>query len=53
MLGEPKYVKTPEGLKPLDCFYLKLHGVKAGFGAQQGGEGGSQERLRLKDLQAK
>lgn len=32
MLGEPKYVKTPEGLKPLDCFYLKLHGVKAGAG---------------------
>lgn len=32
MLGEPKYVKTPEGLKPLDCFYLKLHGVKAGLG---------------------
>ncbi|MBZ3875966.1 Myelin regulatory factor [Sciurus carolinensis] len=29
MLGEPKYVKTPEGLKPLDCFHLKLHGVKA------------------------
>ncbi|XP_019511616.1 PREDICTED: myelin regulatory factor isoform X4 [Hipposideros armiger] len=28
MLGEPKYVKTPDGLKPLDCFYLKLHGVK-------------------------
>ncbi|XP_071074084.1 myelin regulatory factor isoform X18 [Dasypus novemcinctus] len=28
MLGEPKYVKTPEGLKPLDSFYLKLHGVK-------------------------
>ncbi|XP_036273218.1 myelin regulatory factor isoform X3 [Pipistrellus kuhlii] len=28
MLGEPKFVKTPEGLKPLDCFYLKLHGVK-------------------------
>ncbi|XP_029770828.1 myelin regulatory factor isoform X1 [Suricata suricatta] len=28
VLGEPKYVKTPEGLKPLDCFYLKLHGVK-------------------------
>ncbi|KAM6159145.1 myelin regulatory factor isoform 2-T2 [Rhynchocyon petersi] len=28
MLGEPKYVKTPEGLKPLECFYLKLHGVK-------------------------
>lgn len=37
MLGEPKYVKTPEGLKPLDCFYLKLHGVKAGLGARQGG----------------
>ncbi|OWK17475.1 hypothetical protein Celaphus_00013405 [Cervus elaphus hippelaphus] len=29
MLGEPKYVKTPEGLKPLDCFYLKLHGLEA------------------------
>lgn len=29
MLGDPKYVKTPEGLKPLECFYLKLHGVKA------------------------
>lgn len=29
MIGDPKYVKTPEGLKPLDCFYLKLHGVKA------------------------
>ncbi|XP_023562845.1 myelin regulatory factor isoform X3 [Octodon degus] len=28
VLGEPKFVKTPEGLKPLDCFYLKLHGVK-------------------------
>uniref|UniRef100_A0A8D2MCL1 Myelin regulatory factor n=1 Tax=Zonotrichia albicollis TaxID=44394 RepID=A0A8D2MCL1_ZONAL len=28
MLGDPKYVKTPEGLKPLECFYLKLHGVK-------------------------
>ncbi|KAM5247271.1 myelin regulatory factor [Ctenodactylus gundi] len=28
MLGEPKYVGTPDGLKPLDCFYLKLHGVK-------------------------
>ncbi|XP_060159078.1 myelin regulatory factor isoform X6 [Globicephala melas] len=28
LLGEPKYVKTPDGLKPLDCFYLKLHGVK-------------------------
>ena len=39
MLGEPKYVKTPEGLKPLDCFYLKLHGVKAGLGARGGGGG--------------
>uniref|UniRef100_A0A8C4VVH9 Myelin regulatory factor n=1 Tax=Gopherus evgoodei TaxID=1825980 RepID=A0A8C4VVH9_9SAUR len=28
MIGDPKYVKTAEGLKPLDCFYLKLHGVK-------------------------
>uniref|UniRef100_A0A8D2J276 Myelin regulatory factor n=1 Tax=Varanus komodoensis TaxID=61221 RepID=A0A8D2J276_VARKO len=28
MIGDPKYVKTPEGLKPLECFYLKLHGVK-------------------------
>lgn len=47
LLGEPKYVKTPEGLKPLDCFYLKLHGVKAGLGAQRGweGSGGSQESL--------
>lgn len=36
MLGEPKFVKTPEGLKPLDCFYLKLHGVKAGVGPGRG-----------------
>ncbi|XP_030057033.1 myelin regulatory factor [Microcaecilia unicolor] len=28
MIGDPKYVKTPEGLRPLECFYLKLHGVK-------------------------
>ncbi|XP_015248157.1 PREDICTED: myelin regulatory factor isoform X2 [Cyprinodon variegatus] len=28
MLGDPKYIKTNEGLQPLDCFYLKLHGVK-------------------------
>ncbi|XP_059507989.1 myelin regulatory factor isoform X7 [Stegostoma tigrinum] len=28
MMGDPKYVKTPEGLKPIDCFFLKLHGVK-------------------------
>lgn len=40
MLGEPKYVKTPEGLKPLDCFYLKLHGVKAGLGARRRGAAG-------------
>lgn len=48
MLGEPKYVKTPEGLKPLDCFYLKLHGVKAGLGlGKEGGrEAGGAERAR-------
>lgn len=40
MLGEPKYVKTPEGLKPLDCFYLKLHGVKAGLGLGLEGRAG-------------
>ncbi|KAM9377240.1 myelin regulatory factor [Pholidichthys leucotaenia] len=28
MLGDPKYIKTSEGLQPIDCFYLKLHGVK-------------------------
>ncbi|KAM3608634.1 uncharacterized protein V6R79_002014 [Siganus canaliculatus] len=28
MLGEPKYIKTSEGLQPIDCFYLKLNGVK-------------------------
>uniref|UniRef100_A0A4W3ID88 Myelin regulatory factor n=1 Tax=Callorhinchus milii TaxID=7868 RepID=A0A4W3ID88_CALMI len=28
MIGDPKYVKTPDGLKPIDCFFLKLHGVK-------------------------
>ncbi|XP_043922244.1 myelin regulatory factor-like [Protopterus annectens] len=28
MMGDPKYVKTPEGLKIIECFYLKLHGVK-------------------------
>ncbi|XP_023811531.1 myelin regulatory factor isoform X7 [Oryzias latipes] len=28
MLGDPKYVKTNEGLQPIDCFYLKLNGVK-------------------------
>jgi hypothetical protein len=40
MLGEPKYVKTPEGLKPLDCFYLKLHGVKAGLEFSKEGRAG-------------
>ncbi|XP_068170176.1 myelin regulatory factor isoform X2 [Antennarius striatus] len=28
MLGEPKYIKTNDGLQPIDCFYLKLNGVK-------------------------
>ncbi|XP_040894424.1 myelin regulatory factor [Toxotes jaculatrix] len=28
MLGDPKYIKTNEGLQPIDCFYLKLNGVK-------------------------
>ncbi|XP_075423069.1 myelin regulatory factor isoform X4 [Ascaphus truei] len=28
MIGEPKYVKTPDGILPLECFYLKLNGVK-------------------------
>lgn len=28
MLGDAKYIKTSEGLQPMDCFYLKLHGVK-------------------------
>ncbi|XP_032894957.1 myelin regulatory factor isoform X6 [Amblyraja radiata] len=28
MMGDPKYVKTSEGLKPIDFFFLKLHGVK-------------------------
>ncbi|KAM4017317.1 myelin regulatory factor isoform 4-T4 [Anomaloglossus baeobatrachus] len=28
MIGEPKYVKTPEGILPIECFYLKLNGVK-------------------------
>lgn len=49
MLGEPKYVKTPEGLKPLDCFYLKLHGVKASLGlaleGRAGGPGNSKMRV--------
>lgn len=30
MLGDAKYIKTSEGLQPIDCFYLKLHGVKVG-----------------------
>ncbi|XP_068116525.1 myelin regulatory factor isoform X2 [Hyperolius riggenbachi] len=28
MIGEPKYVKTPDGFLPLECFFLKLNGVK-------------------------
>ncbi|XP_026108661.1 myelin regulatory factor-like isoform X3 [Carassius auratus] len=28
MPGDPKYVKTSEGLQPIECFYLKLNGVK-------------------------
>lgn len=52
MLGEPKYVKTPEGLKPLDCFYLKLHGVKAGLGlgleGRAGGPGSSKIQVMRK-----
>lgn len=34
MLGEPKYIKTNEGLQPIDCFYLKLNGVKVSNGTQ-------------------
>lgn len=32
MLGDPKYIKTSEGLQPIECFYLKLNGVKASEG---------------------
>lgn len=32
MLGDPKYIKTSEGLQPIDCFYLKLNGVKVSEG---------------------
>ncbi|XP_072242051.1 myelin regulatory factor isoform X1 [Leuresthes tenuis] len=28
MLGDPKYIKTNDVLQPIDCFYLKLNGVK-------------------------
>ncbi|XP_039517753.1 myelin regulatory factor isoform X8 [Pimephales promelas] len=28
MPGDPKYVKTSEGLQPIECFYMKLNGVK-------------------------
>lgn len=28
MLGDAKYIKSTEGLQPIDCFYLKLNGVK-------------------------
>jgi hypothetical protein len=56
MLGEPKYVKTPEGLKPLDCFYLKLHGVKASSGlaleGRAGGPGNSKTRVMREHLTA-
>lgn len=32
MLGDPKYIKTSDGLQPIDCFYLKLNGVKVSEG---------------------
>lgn len=32
MLGDPKYIKTSEGLQPIECFYLKLNGVKVSKG---------------------
>ncbi|XP_051546114.1 myelin regulatory factor-like isoform X2 [Myxocyprinus asiaticus] len=28
MPGDPKYAKTSDGLQPIECFYLKLNGVK-------------------------
>uniref|UniRef100_A0A671KN55 Myelin regulatory factor n=1 Tax=Sinocyclocheilus anshuiensis TaxID=1608454 RepID=A0A671KN55_9TELE len=28
MPGDPNYVKTSEGLQPIECFYMKLNGVK-------------------------
>ncbi len=28
MPGDPSYVKTSEGLQPIECFYMKLNGVK-------------------------
>ncbi len=28
MPGDPNYVKTSEGLQPIECFLLKLNGVK-------------------------
>ncbi|XP_029008383.1 myelin regulatory factor isoform X2 [Betta splendens] len=35
MLGDPKYIKTSDGLQPIDCFYLKLNGVKASEGKRE------------------
>ncbi|XP_072125388.1 myelin regulatory factor-like protein [Mobula birostris] len=29
LIGNPKYVKTPVGLKPIEAFFLKIFGVKA------------------------
>ncbi|XP_051886676.1 myelin regulatory factor-like protein [Pristis pectinata] len=29
LIGHPKYVKTPVGLKPIETFFLKVFGVKA------------------------
>ncbi|MGH0150790.1 UNVERIFIED_CONTAM: hypothetical protein FKN15_022239 [Acipenser sinensis] len=60
MLGDPKYVKTSEGLKAIECFYLKLNGVKVRGSdrellpeTEQGkgegeGEGGAIESFYLK-----
>lgn len=31
MLGDPKYIKTSDGLQPIECFYLKLNGVKVSW----------------------
>ena len=36
MLGDPKYIKTSDGLQPIDCFYLKLNGVKVSEGKTRG-----------------
>lgn len=47
MLGDPKYIKTSDGLQPIECFYLKLNGVKVSRGQQQQGGGGGPSVLRL------